>query len=133
MRTSPSPRLGLLCFSRAARPSSGRNRTLLVTLHISHSEKTRQYVFNEHLTEVSFGFFASPVFINRHLLSSAGNSPQYSVITCVGKESEEGGCVYVHNWMTLLSSRNGPNIVNQLYVNKTLKKEKKKKLILKKL
>ena len=42
---------------------------------------------------------------NRDLLYSTRNSPQYSVITCVGKESENG-YVYMYDWVTLLYSRN---------------------------
>ena len=32
-------------------------------------------------------------------------------------------CVYVYNWITLLYSKNEHNIVNQLYINKFLKKK----------
>ena len=39
----------------------------------------------------------------------------------------KNGCVYMHNWITWLYSRNYLNIVNQLYFNKTFKNEKKKK------
>jgi len=39
------------------------------------------------------------------------------------KNVKENGCVYMYNWITLLYSRNYHNIVNQLYCNKTLKKE----------
>ena len=35
-------------------------------------------------------------------------------------------CIYMYNWITLLSRRSYHNIVNQLYVNKTQKKEENK-------
>ena len=41
------------------------------------------------------------------------------------KNLKENACVYMDNWITLLYSRNYPNIVNQLHINKTLKNENK--------
>ena len=41
------------------------------------------------------------------------------------KNRKESRCVHRYNWVTLLYSRSYPNIVNQLYFNKTLKNEKK--------
>ena len=51
--------------------------------------------------------------INGDLLYSTRNSPQYSVITYVGKASEKEWIVYVNNWITLLYNRNYHSIVNQ--------------------
>ena len=34
------------------------------------------------------------------------------------RKEYEKACVYMHNWITLLYSRNPHNIVNQLYINK---------------
>ena len=42
------------------------------------------------------------------------------------KNLKENVCMYMHNWITLLYSRNYYDLVNQLYVNKTLKKEKRR-------
>lgn len=44
------------------------------------------------------------------LLGGTGNSTQYSVMTRREKNLEENGCVYVHNWITLLRSRKYHNI-----------------------
>ena len=55
----------------------------------------------------------------RPAVYSMGNSTQYSVMVCVGKESEkEWMCI--QEWLNTLSlySRNYHNIVNQLYFNK---------------
>lgn len=43
------------------------------------------------------------------------------------KNQKENGWVYMDNWITLLSSRNSHNLVNQLYFGKTLKNEKNEK------
>ena len=59
------------------------------------------------------------------LLSSTGNSTQYSGIIHVGKESEkERMCVY--NRITLLYNRYDHNTINQLYINKTFKMKNRK-------
>ena len=42
------------------------------------------------------------------------------------KNLKEKGYVYMYNWTTLLHSWNYHNLVNQIYVNKTLKKFKKR-------
>lgn len=41
------------------------------------------------------------------------------------KNLKENGCVHKCNWITLLYSRNYYNLVNQLYLNKSLKNEEK--------
>ena len=64
---------------------------------------------------------------NEDLLYSIGNSTQNSVIIYMGKNMKKNWCVYMYNWVTLLYSRNYYNTVNQLYFNKTLKNEKRKK------
>ena len=46
------------------------------------------------------------------LLYSTENSTQCPVIIYVGKESERNGYVYTYDWVTLLYSRNYPNLVN---------------------
>ena len=62
----------------------------------------------------------------RDLLYSPENSTRYSVIIYIVKRSErEWLCVYMYNWITLLYSRNYHNLVNQIYINQTLKSEKK--------
>ena len=40
----------------------------------------------------------------------------------MGKESEKNGCVYMYTLTSVMNSTNYYNIVNQLYINKTLKK-----------
>ena len=54
---------------------------------------------------------------NKDLLYSTGNSVQYSVMTCLGKESEKSEYMYMYDCFTLLYSRNKHHIVNQLYFN----------------
>ena len=61
------------------------------------------------------------------LLHCTENSTQYSCDNLCGKESEREWIymdVYMYNWITFLYSGNFHNIVNQLYLNKTLKKLK---------
>ena len=41
------------------------------------------------------------------------------------KDLKKNGSLYMHNRITLWYGRNYHNIVNQLYINKTLKSEKK--------
>ena len=45
----------------------------------------------------------------------------------MGKNLKKNGCLYMDERITLYS-RNDHNIVSQLYLNKTLKNEEKKKL-----
>ena len=49
------------------------------------------------------------------------------------KNLKESGCVYMYKWIILWHRRNYHNIVNQLYFNKALKMQKKKKLKIAKL
>ena len=48
---------------------------------------------------------------------SAGSHGHHPVINRNGKEDRRE-CICVHNSVTLVSSRNQPNIVNQLYFSK---------------
>ena len=50
------------------------------------------------------------------------------MIIHVSKDSNENGCVYKYDRVTLLYSRNYHTLANQLHFDKTLKKWKKKEL-----
>ena len=47
----------------------------------------------------------------------------------MSKDSNENGCVYKYDRVTLLYSRNYHTLANQLHFDKTLKKRKKKEIL----